>query len=95
MNELCDFHVEAAILGDVRKAAFLEPVKCLQTIGDFFHAKGGVRDGVQLEAMIECVLDLDEHIKRRNLAQIKRGVAMQYLIVEPDVVKTHDKVGAL
>ena len=45
--------------------------------------------------MLEAVLYLDQHIERWNLPKVKWGIAVQHLVIESDVVESHNEVGTL
>jgi len=95
VDEFGDLHVVAAILGDLRELAFLEPADRLQTFRRFFHAERRGRDRVEREAMVQRVLQFDEHVERRQLREIERRVAVQHFVIEAQIVETDDEVCAL
>ena len=45
--------------------------------------------------MAQLFIQHHEHVQRRQLGQVERGVAVQDLVIEPQVVETDDEVGAL
>lgn len=95
VDELGQFHVVTAVLGDFQEASVLEPAYGLQPFGGFFHAKSRGGDGIEREAVVQPVLQVHHQVERRQLREIKRGVPVQHFVVEPQVVEADHEVGAL
>ncbi len=45
--------------------------------------------------MVQNVLQVHHKVERRQLGEVERSIAMQDFVIEPQIVETHDKVGAL
>ncbi len=95
VDEPGDFYVEAAILRDFREPAVLEPADGLQALRCFLDAEGRRRNRVEREPVVQFVLQFHHHVERRQLAQIERRVAVQHLVIEPQIVEADDEIGAL
>ena len=95
MHHLRDFHVVAAVLGNLQYFALFVPLQSLQAVGNFLGPKRGVGDRVELEAMGKFLLKIDHQVERGELSEVERRVAVQHLIVKPDVVESHDEVRPL
>lgn len=61
------FDVEAAVFGYFHELALAEPFDGLQSFGGFLEAKGGGGDGIKREAVLQGVLQFDEHVERGQL----------------------------
>ena len=94
VDQLGDFDVVAAVLGDLREASFLEPSQGLQAIGGFLGAEGRGGDGIEGEPVVEDFVKFDEEIEGGELGEVEDGVAVEDLVIEADMVEADDEVGA-
>jgi hypothetical protein len=94
VDEFGDFDVVTAVFGDIEETARAEPFDGLKAFGGFFDAEGGGGDGIEGEAVINDLLQLDKHVERGHLAKIEDGVAVEDFVIETKVVEADDEVGA-
>ncbi len=95
MNELGEFDVVAAVLGDFGELPFAKPLNRLKAFTGFFQAKGGVGDGIKGQTVFEFFRNHRQHIQSGELAEVKHRVAVQYFVVESDDVETDHEIRAL
>jgi len=95
VDEAGDFDVVTAVFGDLEETAFAEPVDGLHAFGGFFDAKRRASHGIEREAVLEFVLEFDQHVEGRHLSQIIDCIIMQNFVIESEVVETDYQIGPL
>lgn len=95
--ELVDAHrhldIEGAVFGDFPDFSLAPPLDGLQALGDFPEPERGQGHILQLDPVAEGFFDIQQQIQvHRARNQIHHGIAVQDLVIKPDVVEPHHQI---